>query len=86
MALIPGIGFRLVIGRKSSLPASSPCRSLVDVLPQYYLEVSAAMRGAGTDETGYAPGRPQLNGVRRMKILVAGWDSGGGVEAVQTQP
>lgn len=29
-------------------------------------------------------GRPQLNGVGRMKILVAGWDSGGGVEAVQT--
>jgi MGT family glycosyltransferase len=32
----------------------------------------------------YTPGRPQLNGVGRMKILVAGWDSGGGVEAVQT--
>src|SRR5216117_3317088 len=33
---------------------------------------------------GYAAGRPQLNEVGRMKILVAGWDSGGGVEAVQT--
>jgi hypothetical protein len=33
----------------------------------------------------YAGGRrPQLNGVGRLKILVAGWDSGGGVEAVQT--
>ena len=34
--------------------------------------------------TGYTAGRPQLNEVGRMKILVAGWDSGGGVEAVQT--
>ena len=54
------------------------------MLPQDYLALSTAMRGASTGETGYTPGWPQLNGVGRMKILVAGWDSGGGVEAVQT--
>jgi hypothetical protein len=29
-------------------------------------------------------GASRLNGVARVKILVAGWDSGGGLEAVQT--
>jgi MGT family glycosyltransferase len=68
----------------SCYPLVSPCRSLADVLSQDYLAPSAATRGTCVGELGIRRGRPQLNGVGRMKILVAGWDSGGGVEAVQT--